>query len=129
MVVTRLPFVALACALLTACGSTAPPLPSAQAVQGPQPITGWLAGPAAPALEPDDRDKAFAAQIAAVETGQRASWRSVRGHFGFVEPGAEAMTAAGACRTFTHTVYLDGRALRGAGTACRGPAGSWSVTA
>lgn len=98
-----------------------PPQPA-----GPKPLVGWLAGPAGDPLDAADRERAYAAQIAAAETGQRASWRSAKGHFGFVEPAAEASGTGGACRAFSHTMYIDGRVQRGGGSACRGAAG-WDV--
>lgn len=101
----------------------APPAPA-----GPQPVSGWLAGPAGQGLEPEDRQRAFDAQIAAVDTGRRASWRSPRGHFGFVEPGPEGSGGGASCRSFNHTLYVDGRAQRGGGSACRSPDGAWRVT-
>lgn len=93
----------------------------------PRPVTGWLAGPVGQQLDPADRERAFAAQISAAEMGQRASWRSAKGNFGFVEPGAEGAGAGGTCRPFSHTIYIDGRAQRGAGSACRNAAGAWDV--
>ncbi len=113
---------------LAACMSSPAPAPlAALPSDAPRPVTGWLAGPAAEGLDPMDRDRAFAAQISAAETGRRASWRSAKGHFGFVEPGAEAAGAPGVCRPFSHTIYIDGRAQRGTGTACRSAAGIWDV--
>lgn len=114
-------------AFLGACASTPSQGPVTAVPDGPRPIIGWLAGPAGAALDDSDRERAFAAQSAAAETGLRASWRSTKGHFGFVEPGPEATTSAGPCRPFVHTLYVDGRAQRGGGTACRNAAGTWDV--
>ena len=113
---------------LAACMSSPAPAPlAALPADGPRPVTGWLAGLATESLDVADRDRAFAAQVSAAETGRRASWRSAKGHFGFVEPGAEAAGAPGVCRPFSHTISLDGRAQRGTGTACRSAAGIWDV--
>ncbi len=117
----------LVAASLAACASIPAPAPTVAVPDGPRPVTGWLAGAAVSALDEGDRERAFAAQVAAAETGGRASWRSTKGHFGFVEPGPETATASGPCRTFVHTVYIDGRAQRGGGNACRGAAGRWDV--
>ena len=95
--------------------------------QGPRPVTGWLAGPVGQQLADSDRERAFAAQITAAETGTRASWRSAKGDFGVVEPGAEAAGVSGTCRPFNHTIYIDGRAQRGTGSACRSANGVWDV--
>lgn len=114
--------------VLAACVSSQGPAPVVVSpADGPRAVTGWLAGPTAEALDTADRDRAFAAQIAAAETGRRASWRSAKGHFGFVEPGAEAAGASGVCRPFSHTIYIDGRVQRGTGSACRSAAGIWDV--
>ncbi|MGL4438313.1 MAG: hypothetical protein ACRCUE_03500 [Bosea sp. (in: a-proteobacteria)] len=108
--------------------STSTPVLTAAAVpEGPRPVTGWLAGPVGQQLDPADRERAFAAQISAAETGRRASWRSAKGNFGFVEPGAEGAGVGGACRPFSHTIYIDGRAQRGTGSACKSAAGAWDV--
>ena len=55
----------------------------------------FSAGRSAPTLTDADRQAAWQAQIAALDSGQRRSWRGAHGVFGFVEPGAE--TGAG-CR-------------------------------
>jgi surface antigen len=112
------------CALLAACNSTSGPPPQATAPAGPPPITGWLAGPAGQQLDDAERERAFAAEIAAAETGRRASWRGTGGNFGFVEPGAENAN----CRNLAHTIYIDGRAQRGGGAACRTSAGAWQIS-
>jgi surface antigen len=114
---------------LAGCVSTAsaPAVTVAPGQEGPRPITGWLAGPVGQQLDPADQERAFAAQISAAETGRRASWRSARGNFGVVEPGAEGVGAGGTCRPFSHTIYIDGRAQRGTGAACRNAAGAWDV--
>jgi len=117
----------LVVAWLAACASAPAPAPTVAVPHGPRPVTGWLAGAAVSALDAGDRERAFAAQIAAAETGRRVSWRSTKGHFGFVEPGPESVTSSGPCRSFVHTVSIDGRAQRGGGNACRGAAGTWDV--
>jgi surface antigen len=117
-----------ACAALAGCMPAAAPVASAPtAPAGPPPVTGWLAGPVGQLLDAPDRERAFAAQLSAAETGQRASWRSARGHFGFVEPGPEKQGASGPCRSFSHAIYIDGRAQRGEGSACRTSSGAWML--
>ncbi len=115
--------------VVAACMSSPAPAPvaSAPGEVAPRPITGWLATAAGDGLDAADRERAFAAQISAAETGQRASWRSTKGHFGFVEPGPEGAGLSGTCRPFTHTIYVDGKAQRGTGSACRSSAGIWDV--
>jgi surface antigen len=121
-------FLAAAIALaLAACTSTPAPPPVAALPAGPPPVTGWLAGPVGRDLPPEDLDRAAAAERAAADTGRRTSWRGTGGNFGVVEPGPEG-SGGGACRSFTHVVYLDGRAQRGGGTACRNASGLWAVS-
>lgn len=117
---------ALVCAACVPSLST-PVVTAAIVPDGPRPITGWLAGAVGEQLDPADRERAFAAQISAAETGRRASWRSTKGNFGFVEPGAEGAGIGGNCRPFSHTIYIDGRAQRGTGSACKTAAGAWDV--
>jgi surface antigen len=120
-------FAAIAALLPAACISAPEPPAVAAAPSGPPPITGWLAGPAGRDLPPSDLERAAAAERTAAETGRRASWRGTGGNFGVVEPGADS--AGGACRAFTHVIYLDGRAQRGGGAACRNASGAWIVNA
>ena len=113
--------------LLSACASTGSdtPPPAAAAVAGaavaakPAPPAeqapdGVLAGPLGGKLSEADRKSAFAAQIAALSSGQRKTWRGTSGAFGYVEPGG-AGAFNGACRAYTHTVYLAGRPQPGQG--------------
>ncbi len=89
---------------------------------GPQ-ISGVIAGSALASLSDSDRERGFKAQVDALETGKRATWRSENTAFGFVEPGTDGI---GSCRSYSHTVYLDGRAQRGAGQGCKQADGGWS---
>ncbi len=112
-------------AVLAACGPTAtppaPPLTPAISA-GPPPVSGVIAGPLGASLSEADRRIAADAQIEALEKGQRKSWKAKTGTtFGFVEPGAES----GACRDYTHTIYVDGRPQSGKGQGCRGADGAW----
>jgi|SRR5579872_1887389 len=128
---------ACAAAALAGCstsGQSAPPpaAATAGAALAPAPIPetvdpsmlgGVLAGSVGLGLENSDRVAAYKAQSAALESGQRSSWRGERGVYGYVEPGA----AQGSCRPFSQTVYIAGRPYSGAGSACRQPDGSWRV--
>ncbi len=84
---------------------------------GPPPVeppSGVIAGPVSASLSAGDQERGFRAQVDALDKGQSVSWKGEKTAFGFVEPGADA--GAG-CRSYTHTVYLDGRAQRGSGRA------------
>ncbi len=84
-----------------------------------------MGGPIGAALTEEDRQAAWKAQIAALDSGQRRPWRGAHGVFGFVEPGAE--TGKG-CRAYTQTIYVAGRPNRGQGVACKQADGAWKVT-
>ena len=113
-------------------GSLAAPAPAVAAVEPAAPaiptgaaLGGVLGGPVGASLTDDDRAAAWNAQIAALDTGQRRSWRGAHGVFGFVEPGAA--TGEG-CRAYAQTIYIAGRANRGRGTGCKQADGSWKMT-
>ncbi|HZZ61796.1 MAG TPA: hypothetical protein VFE63_11560 [Roseiarcus sp.] len=121
---------------LPAAGSTAsiPPSPPAAAALPQSPATpipsgaslgGVLGGPVGAALTEADRQTAWSAQIAALDSGQNRSWRGGHGVFGFVAPGAEM---GGGCRAYSQTIYIAGRPNRGQGVACKQPGGTWQMT-
>jgi len=88
-------------------------------------LGGVLGGPVGASLTDDDRAAAWNAQVAALDSGQRRSWRGDHGVFGFVEPGAA--TGAG-CRAYSQTIFIAGRPTQGHGTGCKQPDGSWKMT-
>ena len=63
-------------------------------------LGGVLGGPVGASMSEADRTSAWDAQIAALDSGQRKSWRGANGVFGFVEAGPEA--GAG-CRSYNQT--------------------------
>jgi surface antigen len=88
-------------------------------------LGGVLGGPIGASLTDDDREAAWQAQVGALDSGQKRSWRGAKGVFGFVEPG----TASGdGCRAYAQTIYIAGRPNRGKGVGCRQPDGSWKMT-
>ncbi|MBV9907691.1 MAG: hypothetical protein JOY52_09020 [Hyphomicrobiales bacterium] len=100
-------------------GIPAPPIPTGAA------LGGVLGGPIGASLTDDDRQAAWQAQVGALDSGQKRSWRGAKGIFGFVEPG----TASGdGCRAYAQTIYIAGRPNRGKGVGCRQPDGSWKMT-
>ena len=140
---TRLLRGGAACAFglaLAGCMSTGPsggsapanPPPAAAAEATPAPaqvdpsmLGGVLAGSVGLGLEDSDRRAAYGAQTAALDSGQRKSWKGARGAFGYVEVGP----AQGACRPFSQTVYVAGRPYNGHGTGCKQADGSWRMGA
>jgi surface antigen len=102
-----------------------PVQPAVPAIPTGAALGGVLGGPVGASLGDDDRRAAWEAQTAALDSGQRRSWRGSQGVFGFVEPGAE--TGDG-CRAYSQTIYVAGRANRGRGVGCKQPDGSWKMT-
>jgi surface antigen len=90
----------------------------------PTMLGGVLAGSVGLGLENGDRIAAYRAQVAALESGERKSWRGERGVYGFVE----AAPSQSSCRSFTQTVYVAGRPYVGRGSACRQADGIWTAT-
>jgi surface antigen len=100
-------------------GMPAPAIPTGAA------LGGVLGGPIGASLTEDDRGAAWQAQVGALDSGQKRSWRGAKGVFGFVEPGA---ASGDGCRAYSQTVYIAGRPNRGKGVGCRQPDGSWKMT-
>ena len=112
----------LGCGLVAACSSAPPPQAAAPAGPPPKPfLDGVVMGDAGRSLTDQDRQTAGEAQYAAIETGQRKSWRGKGGTYGFIEPG----TQSGSCRDYSHTIYIDGRPKTGKGSACLEANGNW----
>ncbi|HZL31998.1 MAG TPA: RT0821/Lpp0805 family surface protein [Pseudolabrys sp.] len=82
------------------------------------------------ALDEEDKQRAYAAQEAALERGEPGapmSWRNPdSGRYGTIVPGPRYIEAGHNCRSFTHTIYIDGRPQTARGTACRNPDGTWT---
>jgi surface antigen len=80
-------------------------------------------------LDDEDRKRAYAAQMQALESGPSGApvaWRNPdSGRYGNVVPGPAYQANGGTCRQFTHTVYIDGKPQSERGTACRNPDGTW----
>lgn len=85
----------------------------------PPPYDGVASGALGGGLSPASRAAANAAELAALNAGDRKSWRGDDGAYGYVAPGA----SSGDCRDFTHTIYINGRPKLGNGTACKVPGG------
>jgi surface antigen len=90
----------------------------------PSMLGGVLAGSVGLGLENSDRIAAYKAQVAALESGERKSWRGEKGVFGYVE----AAPSQGSCRSFTQTVFVAGRPYVGRGSACRQADGTWMAS-
>jgi surface antigen len=87
-------------------------------------LGGVLGGSLGASLTDDDRQAAWNAQVGALDSGQKRSWRGAHGVFGFVEPGA---AMGDGCRAYSQTIYVAGRPTHGHGTGCKQPDGSWRM--
>ena len=103
----------------TPAGIPAPAIPTGAA------LGGVLGGPIGASLTDEDRAAAWSAQIGALDSGKRRSWRGAHGVFGFIEPGA---ATGGGCQGYSQTIFIAGRAHQGRGVACKQPDGSWKMT-
>ena len=82
------------------------------------------------ALDDEDKQRAYAAQMDALErspSGAPVSWKNPdSGRYGTIVPGPAYVDRGHNCRSFTHTIYIDGRPETARGTACRNPDGTWT---
>jgi len=124
---------ALAASLLSACTSEISLGSKTEATgsTGPAGITGGVLGGAiGAALDEQDRQRAYAAEVQALESGEPGipvGWRGdAPQRYGTVIPGAPYQSRGTKCRDYSHSIYIDGRPQIARGTACRNPDGSWS---
>ncbi len=84
-------------------------------------------------MDDEDKKRAYAAEVDALErgpSGAPVAWRNPdSGRYGTVVPGPSYSEAGRNCRSFTHTIYIDGRPQTARGTACRNPDGTWTPLA
>jgi surface antigen len=82
------------------------------------------------AMDDEDRERAYAAQMSALNEGTPGtaiSWRNPdSGRYGTVVPGPYYEAQGRRCRSYTHTIYIDGRPETARGTACRNPDNTWT---
>jgi surface antigen len=81
------------------------------------------------AMDDEDKRRAYAAQLQALESGPSGApvaWRNPdSGRYGSVVPGPAYAQNGTNCRQYTHTIYMDGKPQTARGTACRNPDGTW----
>jgi surface antigen len=96
-------------------------------------IGGMVGNRIGAAMDDEDKRRAYAAQIQALETGPSGApvaWRNPdSGRYGSIVPGPVYDSQGRSCRQYTHTIYIDGRPQTARGTACRGPDGTWNPVA
>jgi surface antigen len=94
-------------------------------------LGGLLGNRVGAALDDEDKRRAYAAEMQALESGPSGApvaWRNPdSGRYGNVVPGPFYEENGAACREYTHTVYIDGRPQTAHGTACRNRDGTWTV--
>ena len=82
-------------------------------------------------MDDDDKRRAYAAQMQALESGKSGvavAWKNPdSGRYGTVVPGPQYQQGGRNCRSYTHTVYIDGQPQTSRGTACRNPDGTWTA--
>jgi surface antigen len=82
-------------------------------------------------LDDEDKQRAYAAQMQALEAGPSGApvaWRNPdSGHYGSIVPGPAYDQRGMKCRQYTHTIYIGGRPETARGTACRNPDGTWTA--
>jgi surface antigen len=94
-------------------------------------LGGFLGNRIGAALDDDDKRRAYAAQMQALETGPSGApvaWRNPdSGRYGNVVPGPAYQANGATCRQYTHTIFIDGKPQNERGTACRNPDGTWTT--
>src|SRR5260370_10681128 len=75
------------------------------------------------AMDDEDKRRAYAAQVQALESGPSGApvaWRNPdSGRYGSIVPGPASEQNGMSCRQYTHTIYIDGKPQRAPGAACR----------
>ena len=93
-------------------------------------IGGLVGGAVGNALDEEDRRRAYAAEMQALEyggPGTPVAWQGQRGARGTIVPGPyHARGQYQRCREYSHTIYVQGRPEVARGVACRNPDGSWN---
>ena len=94
-------------------------------------IGGLLGNRIGAAMDDEDKARAYAAQVQALEggpSGAPVAWRNPdSGRYGSVVPGPAYQQQGMSCRQYTHTIYIDGRPQTARGTACRNSDGTWQA--
>jgi surface antigen len=91
---------------------------------------GGMFGPLGAAMDDDDKQRAYAAQMQALESGgpgAPVAWRNPdSGHYGSIVPGPTYDRSGSKCRQYTHTIYVDSKPQTARGAACRNANGRWT---
>ena len=91
---------------------------------------GLVGGVIGNALDEEDRRRAYAAEMQALEyggPGTPVAWQGEGGARGTIVPGpSHSRGQYQRCRDYSHTIYIRGRPEVARGVACRNPDGTWS---
>ena len=94
-------------------------------------IGGLIGNRIGAAMDDEDKRRAYAAQVQALESGPSGApvaWRNPdSGRYGSVVPGPAYQQEGMNCRQYTHTVYIDGKPQTMRGAACRSADGTWEA--
>ena len=94
-------------------------------------IGGLIGNRVGAAMDDEDKQRAYAAQMQALENGKSGAavaWKNPdSGRYGSVVPEAVYQSNGQQCRKYTHTIYIDGRPQVAKGAACRNPDGTWTA--
>jgi surface antigen len=94
-------------------------------------IGGLLGNRIGAGMDDEDKQRAYAAQLDALErgtSGTPVTWRNPdSGRYGSVVPGPAYQSNGAQCRQYTHTIYIDGKPQTARGAACRNPDGTWTA--
>jgi surface antigen len=92
-------------------------------------VGGIIGNQVGQSLDEEDRRIAAAAEYQALEQGQPGAptpWDNPQTqHRGQIVPGKYYQQNGQYCRSYTHTIYIDGEPQTSRGTACRQPDGTW----
>ncbi|MFT4080246.1 RT0821/Lpp0805 family surface protein [Rhodomicrobium lacus] len=89
-------------------------------------IGGFIGNRIGKSMDDEDRRRAYEAQYAAFNSGQRTEWRNPNnGRYGYVTPRRAYTYQNYQCREFEQTIYIDGRPETMVGKACQQPDGTW----
>lgn len=105
-----------------ASGSGEPPAVAAATPVTAAPYVGLTSGALGENLDASAKTAANNAELAALASGERKTWRGDNGAYGYIAPSA----GSGDCRDFNHTIYINGRPRTAKGTACRA-GDSWKL--
>ncbi|MGO4124405.1 RT0821/Lpp0805 family surface protein [Inquilinus sp. YAF38] len=94
-------------------------------------IGGWLGNSVGASLDRSDQlyaERTYNQAFENSHSGTESSWRNPdSGNYGTVTPTRTYQESGRNCRDFTQTIYVEGRAQTGTGTACREGDGTWRI--